>query len=124
VTAFTATYGRAALATPAVAVQVAGAGWRPARWRPLATPCAWPRRSRRACAAACPPPISTGKAPGSTIARRPAAGAQGLRWASFQRTLDPGRAKAYVGRFGDFDAVDAEARVFAYAAGHVDVEKA
>lgn len=42
--------------------------------------------------------------------------AQAIRWASFQRTLDLGRAKAFVGRFGDFDDVEAETKVLDYAA--------
>lgn len=50
-------------------------------------------------------------------------GAQAVRWASFQRTLNLGRAKAFVSRFGDFDDVEAEARVFAYAADASDAAK-
>lgn len=52
-----------------------------------------------------------------------AAGAQAVRWASFQRTLEIGRAKAYVGRFSDFDDVEAESQVLAFAGQHDDVEK-
>jgi hypothetical protein len=52
-----------------------------------------------------------------------AAGAQAVRWASFQRTLDTGRAKAFVGRLDGFDDVEAEGEVFAYARAHVDFEK-
>lgn len=52
-----------------------------------------------------------------------ASDAQAVRWASFQRTLEIGRAKAYVSRFGDFDDVEAESRVLAFAAAHDDVEQ-
>jgi hypothetical protein len=52
-----------------------------------------------------------------------AAGAQAVRWASFQRTLDTGRAKAFVGRLDGFDDVEAEGEVFAYARAHADFEK-
>lgn len=50
------------------------------------------------------------------------AGAQAIRWASYQRTLDLGRAKAYVAGFDDFDDVEAESQVLAHAAAHPDVE--
>lgn len=48
-------------------------------------------------------------------------GAQAIRWDSFQRTLDIGRAKAFVSRFGDFDDVEAEGKVLAYASTYGDV---
>jgi hypothetical protein len=125
VAAFTETYGRAALATPAVAVQVArrwlAAGAVEAAGDALRLAAPQPQGLRGRL----PAPdfewesawIDYREAAGDT------AGAQDLRWASFQRTLDPGRAKAYVGQFGDFDDVEAEARVFAYAAVHDHVEK-
>jgi hypothetical protein len=50
-------------------------------------------------------------------------GAQAIRWASFQRTLEVSRAKAYVAGFSDFDDVEAEGRVLTLAAAHADVEK-
>jgi hypothetical protein len=46
------------------------------------------------------------------------AGAQAVRWASFQRTLDVGRAKAFVGHLDGFDDVEAEGQVLAFAAAH------
>ncbi len=52
-----------------------------------------------------------------------AASAQDVRWASFQRTLDLGRAKAFVGKFDDFDDVEAESRVFDYAAAYPNFEQ-
>lgn len=51
-----------------------------------------------------------------------AAAAQEVRWASFERTLSIDRARAFVGRLGDFDDVEAEARVFEIAAGHANFE--
>jgi hypothetical protein len=50
------------------------------------------------------------------------AGAQAIRWSSFQRTLDIGRAKAFVSRLSGFDDVEAEAAALAYAAAHPDFE--
>lgn len=50
------------------------------------------------------------------------AGAQAIRWASYQRTLDLGRAKAFVAGFDDFEDVEAESQVLTYAAAHADVE--
>lgn len=49
--------------------------------------------------------------------------AQAVRWASFQRTLDLGRAKAFTAGLDAFDDVEAEAQAFAYAAGHADLER-
>ena len=49
--------------------------------------------------------------------------AQAVRWASFQRTLEVSRAKAYVAQFPDFDDVEAESRVLALAAAHEDFQK-
>jgi hypothetical protein len=46
--------------------------------------------------------------------------AQAARWASFERTLAPARAKAFTARLRDFDDVEAEQRAFAYAAAHPD----
>ncbi|MBV9510512.1 MAG: hypothetical protein JO303_09565 [Caulobacteraceae bacterium] len=48
--------------------------------------------------------------------------AQAVRWASFERTLSPDRAHAFVGRLGDFDDVEAEGQAFAVAAKAKDVE--
>ncbi|HTK35516.1 MAG TPA: hypothetical protein VL358_09555 [Caulobacteraceae bacterium] len=49
--------------------------------------------------------------------------AQAVRWASFERTLSPDRARAFIGRLADFDDVEAEARAFAIAAAYPDFEK-
>lgn len=49
-----------------------------------------------------------------------AAAAQEARWASFERTLAPERAKAFVARLPDFEDVEAEHRIFAMAATHAD----
>ncbi len=46
--------------------------------------------------------------------------AQAVRWASFERTLSTERARAFIGRLGDFDDVEAEARAFDIAARHGD----
>jgi hypothetical protein len=51
------------------------------------------------------------------------AGAQAVRWASFQRTLDVGRAKAFTNRLTGFDDVEAENGALAYAANHGDFQK-
>lgn len=42
--------------------------------------------------------------------------AQEVRWASFERTLSPERARAFIARLADFDDVEAEARAFSSAA--------
>ncbi len=52
-----------------------------------------------------------------------AAAAQAVRWASFQRTLDIGRAKAFVGRLDGFDDVEAEGQALSYAAAYEDFQK-
>jgi hypothetical protein len=49
--------------------------------------------------------------------------AQVVRWASFERTLSPERARAFIGRLADFEDVEAESKAFAIAAGHVDFGK-
>jgi hypothetical protein len=49
--------------------------------------------------------------------------AQAVRWASFQRTLDPDRARSFVSRLTGFEDVEAESRAFAYAAEHEDFQR-
>jgi hypothetical protein len=51
------------------------------------------------------------------------AAAQAVRWASFERTLSPDRARAFISRLADFDDVEAETQVFAIAAAYPDFEK-
>jgi len=125
VEAFGQTYSPAALATPPVAIamaqrlmaagqtEAAGAALRLAAPKPsgvrgrLAAPdfdweSAW---------------IDFLEASGDT------AGAQAVRWASFQRTLDVSRARAFVSRLAGFDDVEAEGKALAYAAAHPDFEK-
>jgi hypothetical protein len=48
--------------------------------------------------------------------------AQAARWASFERTLAPVRARAFTAQLGDFDDVEAEGRAFAHAAAHRDAQ--
>jgi hypothetical protein len=50
--------------------------------------------------------------------------AQAVRWQSFERTLSAERAKAFISRLSDFDDVEAEARAFAVASDHADLETA
>jgi hypothetical protein len=50
------------------------------------------------------------------------AAAQAVRWASFERTLSPERARAFISRLADFDDVEAETRAFAIAASYPDFE--
>jgi hypothetical protein len=50
--------------------------------------------------------------------------AQAVRWASFERTLDVSRAKAFVTRLTGFEDVEAESRAFAHAAQHPDFQRA
>lgn len=125
VAAYAETFGQAALATPSVSVEVAR------RW--LAA-----RRPAEAGAVlrlAAPKPkglLGRLAAPdfdweSAWIDYLDAAGdsgaAQAVRWASFQRTLEVSRAKAYVGRLSGFDDVEAESEVFALAAAHENFEK-
>ncbi|HEY1562964.1 MAG TPA: hypothetical protein VGF71_19040 [Caulobacteraceae bacterium] len=48
--------------------------------------------------------------------------AQAVRWASFERTLDVGRARAFTARLTGFEDVEAETRAFAHAAEHPDFQ--
>lgn len=48
--------------------------------------------------------------------------AQEVRWASFARTLSPGRLRDFLKRLADFDDVEAEHRAFEIAARHPDFE--
>lgn len=48
--------------------------------------------------------------------------AQAVRWASFERTLDAERARAYVRRLDGFDDVEGESRAFTYAAEQPDAQ--
>lgn len=50
--------------------------------------------------------------------------AQEARWASFQRTLSPERARAITARLPDFDDVEAEQRMFEIATAHPDADAA
>jgi len=50
--------------------------------------------------------------------------AQAVLWASFERTLSGGRARAFIDRLDDFDDVEAEARAMDYARGHANFEAA
>lgn len=124
VAAYRDTWGAGALATPDVAVEVAR------RWLAAGQIEAAGEALRRA---APKPKGVSGRLPApdfvwesAWIDYLEAAGdetaAQAIRWASFQRTLDLGRAKAYVARFGDFDDVEAEAQVLAFAAETADPE--
>ena len=49
--------------------------------------------------------------------------AQAARWSSFEQTLSPERARAFIGRLADFDDVEAETRALAFAAGHPSFER-
>lgn len=116
-------YTAAALATPAIAAEVAR--------RYLAI-----GRSETAgelLRAAAPKPDSRGRLPvpdfdweSAWIEHLEQSGerdlAQEVRWASFERTLSVERAKAFTAQLSDFDDVEAEARAFAFAAAHRDVE--
>lgn len=119
------THGEAALDTPAVAVDLAR------RWLAAGDVAAAGEALRRAA----PKPKGLRRqlpAPDfdwetAWIDYLEAAGeaetAQAVRWASYQRTLDLGRAKAFVARFDDFEDVEAEAKVLAYAAALPDLSK-
>ncbi len=49
--------------------------------------------------------------------------AQAERWSAFERTLSAELARAFTRRLTDFEDVEAEARAFAYAAGHPDFQR-
>jgi len=68
--------------------------------------------------------MSTGRASGSTTSKASGdeAAAQAVRWASFERTLAPERALAFISRLADFDDVEAETRAFGIAAAYADFE--
>jgi len=125
VAAWRATYGQAAQDTPDIAVALArrwlAAGDVVAAGEALLRAAPKPKGLRRQMSA---PDFAWESA---WIDYLDAAGetdaAQAVRWASFQRTLDVGRAKAYVARFDDFDDVEAEAKVLAHAAAQADFSK-
>jgi hypothetical protein len=48
--------------------------------------------------------------------------AQAARWASFERTLSPARARAFIGELAGFEDVEAENRAFDVAANFADFE--
>jgi hypothetical protein len=121
VEAFRETYPEAALATPAVAVEMArrylAAGQIGAAGDALRL--AAPKDNRTGRLAAPDFDWETAwidylEQDGETEA------AQAVRWASFERTLDVGRARAFTTRLSGFDDVEAESQAFAYAAQHPD----
>jgi hypothetical protein len=125
VEAYAATYGGPALETPAVAIEVSrrwlAAGKVEMAGQALRQAAPKPKGFRGRLAA---PDFDWETAWIDYLeAAGDAAGAQAVRWASFQRTLDVGRAKAFVGRLDGFDDVEAEGEVFAYARAHEDFQK-
>jgi hypothetical protein len=123
VEAFRETYPDAALATPAVSVEISrryvAAGQVEAAGLVLRAAAPKPNRSGRIAV----PDFDWETAWIDHIEQAgDMAGAQAVRWASFERTLDVGRAKAFVARLAGFDDVEAEGRAFAYAAGHSDFQ--
>lgn len=123
--AFAATYGAPALETPPVAIAIArrwlAAGQVEAAGEALRRAAPKPKGFRGRLAA---PDFDWETAWIDYLeAAGDAAGAQAVRWASFQRTLDVGRAKAFVARLDGFDDVEAEGEVFSYARKHEDFQK-
>jgi hypothetical protein len=119
--AFRETYPEAALATPAIAVEVArrhlAAGEVDAAGSVLRLAAPKPGKTGRLAA----PDFDWESAwidyldrAGQTEA------AQAIRWAAFERTLDVGRARAFTTRLTGFDDVEAEGRAFKLAAEHPD----
>jgi len=51
------------------------------------------------------------------------ASAQAIRWASFERTLEAERVRAFSSRLTGFEDVEAETRALAFAADHMDAER-
>jgi hypothetical protein len=124
VQAFRDTYPAEALTAPAVAVEVArrymaagqveGAG--------DALRCAAPKAARSGRLAA--PDFDWETAWIEYLERSgDTAAAQAVRWASFERTLDVGRARAFTRRLTGFDDVEAESRAFAHAAGDPNFQR-
>jgi hypothetical protein len=115
--AFRATYTAEALATPGVAVEVAR--------RFLAAQVV--EEAGQVLRGAAPSPDRRGRLPPPNFdwetawidylaASGDAEAAQAVRWASFERTLDVERARAFVRQLDGFDDVEAENRAFALAA--------
>ena len=121
VEAFRETYPQAALATPSVAVDVArrylAAGEVKAAGDALRL--AAPKANRTGRLAA---PDFNWESTWIDYLEQAgeAEAAQAVRWASFERTLDVGRARAYTTRLSGFDDVEAESRAFAFAADQPD----
>jgi hypothetical protein len=126
VEAYTATYGPAALATPATAVAIAKRLTEASRIEDAgqALRLAAPKPAGRQGRLAAPDFDWESAWIDHLEASGDAAGAQAIRWASFQRTLDLGRAKAFTSRLSGFDDVEAEAAAIAYAVHHDDFERA
>jgi len=120
--AFHATHSREALATPHVAVEVASrylaAGQIEAAGQALRNAAPPTGRSGRMSA----PDFDWETAWIDYLERSgDADAAQAVRWASFERTLDVERARAFTRRLDGFDDVEAENRAFAHAAAHADL---
>lgn len=121
VEAFRETYPDAALATPAVAVDVArrymASGQAEAAGEVLRLAAPKPGRAGRLAA----PDFDWETAWIDYLDRAgDSEAAQAVRWASFERTLDVARAKTFTTRLTGFDDVEAEGRAFAYAAQAAD----
>ena len=121
VDAFHATYAKDALATPAVAAEVAR------RYLAVARTAEAGDVLRGSA-----PKVIRGKASDPDFEWETAwidyleqAGqleaAQSVRWTSFERTLSTARARAFIERLADFDDVEAETQAFGIAAKHPDV---
>jgi hypothetical protein len=123
VEAFRETYSNQGLATPDIAVEVArrylAAGQVDAAGSALRLAAPKAHRSRRLAA----PDFDWETTWIDYLDRAgDAEAAQAVRWASFERTLDADRAKAFTTRLTGFDDVEAEGRAFAYAARYPDFQ--
>jgi hypothetical protein len=121
VEAYRAAYSSAALATPQISVEVArrylAAGEVEAAGDALRAAAPKPGRSGRLAA----PDFDWETAWIDYLHRSgDADAAQAVRWASFERTLNVERARAFTQRLDGFDDVEAEGRAFALAAEHQD----
>ncbi len=121
---FRATYGPSALAIPANAVEVArrylaaGAVEQAGEVLKLAAPRATGRHGRLSA-----PDFDWETAWIDYLERAgQTEAAQAVRWASFQRTLDIDRARAFASRLTGFEDVEAEARALAHASEHNDFQ--
>lgn len=124
---FRATFGADALKTPSIAAEVAARYLRAGRLEParaILEDAVRPGLFRRGRSGAAEPDFAWETVWIDYLEQSgQAEAAQAARWASFERTLSVERAKAITAGLPDFEDVEAEHRIFATAAEHLDPDR-